>query len=120
MRILLIASIILFTNCAIAAKAEEFEIMSGLVIKELLNLDFGYEVDITGGSGKSLSDPIFVNSTTHAEATSIEMLVLMGMAKGRNVYWRTLETMVTDSPNGKIVQRKIETKNRGKRNRIAN
>lgn len=67
-------------------------------------------MDIAGGSWTSRTDPIHVNSATHSDAMSTELLVLRGIGRGRNIFWRTLEVATTKTPDGTLVNHKIETK----------
>tara|TARA_B100000686_G_C16620889_1_gene879160 strand:+ start:152 stop:1084 length:933 start_codon:yes stop_codon:yes gene_type:complete len=84
--------------------------MSASQIKEMLYRDFGYEVDISGGSGRTKTDPIIVNAATLQHASHLELLVLRGLARGQGAYWRLLETNLTEVDGRVLVQRKIETK----------
>lgn len=86
------------------------EPVTGLMIKEMLKKDFGYDLDIDGGSGQSRTDPLIVNSGTERAAIQTELQVLRGLNRGRGVYWRALECNIVDTLNGKVLQRKIETK----------
>jgi len=78
------------------------------MIKELLKHDFGYELDIAGGTGQSKDDPIHVLSPLEKDVIHTESLVLRGIGKGRGILWRTLQTELVDGTE--IIQRKIETK----------
>jgi len=46
------------------------------MIKELLKRDFGLDLDIAGGTGKSRNDPIRVVSLSDKAASRTEFLVL--------------------------------------------
>lgn len=79
-------------------------------IKEMLHRDFGYELDIAGGSGQSKDDPMIINASTLEQASHTELLFLRGLGRGRKVFWRLLETNLVDEAGKILVQRKIETK----------
>jgi hypothetical protein len=79
-------------------------------IKNLLKKDFDLDVNISGGTGQSLEDPIIVLSSSESEASQTELLVLRGLGKGRSILWRSLGADIVHSSTGKILRRKIETK----------
>ena len=77
------------------------------MLKELLESDWGYKLDIAGGSGKRL-DPVEILSDDEDEASLTELLVLRGLGKGRRVMWRTMG--IGRCPDTQLVKRTIETK----------
>jgi hypothetical protein len=79
-------------------------------IKEMLHRDFGYKLDIAGGSGQSKSDPMIIKASPSKQASHTELMVLRGLGRGREVFWRLLETNLIDVDGNFLVQRKIETK----------
>jgi len=79
-------------------------------IKEMLYRDFGYELNIGGGSGQSKLDPMTVNASTPEQASNSELLVLRGLVRGRGIFWHLLESNVIEVDGRHLVQRKIETK----------
>jgi hypothetical protein len=90
-----------------------------LALKELLNSDFGLDLDIGGGFGQSLNDPIFIFSNTVSEAAQTELSVLRGIGKGRNsasvedgggFFWRSIGIKLVSESTPQIIQHKIETK----------
>ncbi|MEI6791450.1 MAG: hypothetical protein WCK42_09750 [Myxococcaceae bacterium] len=89
------------------AQAEGVE----LNIKSLLKRDFGVDLNISGGMGKSLADPIVVLDKDPSRTRSTQMGVLRGLGKGRGVLWRTLSRSFVSSEGSLVEQVKIETKN---------
>ena len=88
------------------AQAEGVE----LTIKSLLKKDFGLDVNISGGSGKSQADPIVLLDTDPSSARLTQMSVLRGLGKGRGVLWRTLSRSFVSNEGSLVEQVKIETK----------
>jgi hypothetical protein len=84
--------------------------MSHSELKILLKKDFDLELDIAGGTGQSVGDPIIVWSSSESEASKTEFFVLRGLGQGRGILWRSLGASVVPSSYGKVLQRKIETK----------
>lgn len=78
------------------------------MLKELLKRDFGFNLDISGGTGQSREDPITILSNTLQDALHTEYLVFRGIGKGRGIFWRTISAEYVDGIQ--IIQRKIETK----------
>jgi hypothetical protein len=78
-------------------------------IKQLLFDDFGYDLNIAGGSGQSADDPIHVLSETEQDAYQTQYMVLRGIGRGRKVIWRTLEINRTSKETSQLLQYKIET-----------
>ena len=85
--------------------------LQGSEIKALLHKDFGLDLNISGGSGQSISDPIEINADKADRAAHTELLVLRGLGQGRKILWRSISAQVLDGENSKrIIQRKLETK----------
>lgn len=76
----------------------------------MLATDFGYDLDISGGTGQSVESAIVINSSHPSDALRNELLVLRGLGRGRGVYWRSISTSTIDEDGRSILQRKIETK----------
>ena len=79
-------------------------------IKQRLFSDFGYDLNIAGGLGQSVDDPIHVLSETEQDAYQTQYMVLRGLGQGRKVIWRTLEINRTSDEASQLLQYKIETK----------
>ena len=79
-------------------------------IKQRLFNDFGYDLNIAGGLGQSVDDPIHVLSETEQDAYQTQYMVLRGLGQGRKVIWRTLEINRTSDETPQLLQYKIETK----------
>lgn len=84
--------------------------ISALDIKKALYEDFGYQLDISGGSGQSIEDPITIKAKSEDQANATELKVIRGIGMGRNLYWRSLQTNTHTGIHSSIIQRKIETK----------
>jgi hypothetical protein len=82
----------------------------GRLLKEMLRIDFGYEVDLLGGIGGSRETPWIVGSATPTEANKTELLTLTGLFRGQKVFWKLLETNVIDVDGRPTIQRKLETR----------
>ena len=78
-------------------------------IKQRLFSDFGYDLNIAGGLGQSVDDPIHVLSETEQDAYQTQYMVLRGLGQGRKVIWRTLEINRTSDETRQLLQYKIET-----------
>ncbi len=76
-------------------------------IKYRLKEDFGVELDISGGNGKSLSDPIIINqSIRDCVGTEYYIVKLIFQAMGKE--WKTVKQTVVTAADKKIDQLTIE------------
>ena len=85
-------------------------------VRVMLERDFGYELDISGGGGRTIDEPMLLQSTSYDDALHTQMLVLRGLGIGRGVFWRILGTELIATGLGKIHRKKIETKKVGEKN----
>ena len=78
-------------------------------LHDLLLRDWGTELPICGGYGRSREDPIVV-TTLDAEGTALtQCLALRGLGRGRGVFWRTIAHALLGDQWPGIEQFKIET-----------
>jgi hypothetical protein len=81
-----------------------------LNIKQLLKQDFGYDLDISGESGQSSADPIFILSGSTKKAADTQYLFLKGLGRGRKILWRTIDIDLYSDEIPKLIKHQIETK----------
>lgn len=78
-------------------------------LHDLLLRDWGTELSISGGYGRSREDPIVV-TTLDAEGTALtQRLTLRGLGRGRGIFWRTIAHALLGDQWPGIEQFKIET-----------
>ena len=102
--------LILVTVMSIGFTGEVAASLSASMIKDALKRDFGYEVDIAGGAGRSRTEPMIINASSPDQAAETELLVLRGLGRGRNIFWRSLGINIVKEQDRNLVQRIIETK----------
>lgn len=106
--------ILLFSNAGVSIPivAETYaaspEIKMNL--RDMLKRDFGLELNISGGYGQSLDDPIIVLNSNPIDASMTEMHILRSIGKGRGILWRILARTPVENGQISIEQIKIETK----------
>ena len=111
LRIVIAACFLAFApSPALSLMEESSRPMPHSTLKDLLDRDFGLDLDIAGGFGQSREDPILVLSDTEIEAAHTELQVLRGIGKGRGILWRTIGTNLISEPSPRTIQRKIKTK----------
>jgi hypothetical protein len=77
-------------------------------LKQLLLRDWGTDLPICGGFGQNRDDPIIVTATDPLNVAQTEMLVLRGLGRGREVFWRMLGRSLLGSTSLGLEQLKIE------------
>ncbi len=78
-----------------------------LVLRELLQRDFGVDLPISGGGG-SPADPIVITTDTVQQAVDVQMQVHRCLGMGRQVAWRLEDPSIGD-PARKQVRAGLET-----------
>ena len=68
--------------------------MQGRELKQLLQRDFGFDLDIAGGFGGAVDNAIYVFADTPDSATFTELLVLRGIGMGRGILWRCISSII--------------------------
>jgi len=84
--------------------------MLNMSLKELLMRDFGYDLKISGGYGKSRDDPIILADSNLVLASLTEMTVIRALGKGRQILWRSIAKNPINHDGMLLEQLKIETK----------
>lgn len=95
----------------IAAFAAESNKSQGVAMElhDMLKRDFGYDLPISGGFGKSGNPIVLTTHDPHDAALAMSM-TLRGIGRGRNVFWKSLSRENLSGSESQIVQYKIETK----------
>lgn len=78
-------------------------------LRKLLKVDLGVDLPISGGTGQSREDPIVVVVSDPIDIVRTQMLLLRGLGRGRQIFWRKLQRALLGSEWPGIEQLKIET-----------
>jgi hypothetical protein len=81
-----------------------------MILKDLLEKDFGVALPISGGTGNSIENAIIIHRVGINDYVGTEHFILKCLGKGRRIIWRFLGQELL-SHNNKIIDKiKIETK----------
>lgn len=81
-----------------------------MTLKELLQLDFGVDLPISGGYGNSIENPIIIHKAEINDYVGTEHFILNCLGKGRQIEWKFLKQELLNHNNKNIDKIKIETK----------
>lgn len=81
-----------------------------MTIKELIKMDFGVDLPISGGFGNSIDSPIIIYRTDLNDYVGTEHFILKCLGKGRRIEWKIIEQTLLNHNGKKIDKIKIETK----------
>jgi hypothetical protein len=84
--------------------------MNDSTLKAMLKRDFNYDLNISGGFGGSIKDPIIILPDTESKTNETEKYTLRGIGLGRNILWRSLGADFIDFEGKTIKKTKVETK----------
>lgn len=79
-------------------------------LRDLLMRDFNINLNITGGFGQSVEDPIVLLDSNPFEASMTQMQTLKCLGIGRGIFWRTTEKNFIQRHYTSIEQINLETK----------
>jgi hypothetical protein len=78
-------------------------------LETLLLLDYGLDLDISGGQHISLDNPIVIHQSHRLDYVSVEHLIVKCICEGRRVEWRLLDQRLFEH-NGRLIDKlRIET-----------
>ncbi len=80
-----------------------------MTLKEILKLDFGVELPISGGYGNSIETPIIIHRTDINDYVRTEYFILNCLGKGRKIKWKILKQELLSHNDKNIDKIKIET-----------
>lgn len=80
-----------------------------MTLKELIKLDFGVELPISGGFGNSLTSPIIIHRIGINDYIGTETFILKCLGKGRGIEWKILSQELQHDNEAIIDKIKIET-----------
>lgn len=80
-----------------------------MTLKELLKLDFGVDLPISGGFGNSIDNPIIIHRTGINDYVGTEHFILNCLGKGRKIKWKVIIQELINHNNKKVDKIKIET-----------
>jgi hypothetical protein len=80
-----------------------------MTLKELIKLDFGVELPISGGFGNSLTSPIIIHRIGINDYIGTETFILKCLGKGRGIEWKILSQELQHYNEAIIDKIKIET-----------
>ena len=83
--------------------------LPAISLHDLLLRDWGVDLPISGGLGKSRDEPIVIDASDPALVAKTQLLVLRGLGHGWGVYWRCLKRQLLGGEWPGIEQFKIET-----------
>jgi hypothetical protein len=81
-----------------------------MTLKELLFLDYGVSLPISGGSGNSIDNPIVMHREGVNDYVSTEYFILKCLGIGRGIEWKTIRQELLEHEGKSIDKIKIETK----------
>lgn len=81
-----------------------------MTLKELIRQDFNVNLDISGGLGNSIQNPVIIHRTEINDYLGTEHFILKCLGKGRKVEWKILGQELLNHNNKNIDKIKIETK----------
>src|SRR6187402_3166898 len=79
-------------------------------LRDLLRNDFGVDLQISGGTGNSLGNPIIIHRTRLNDYVGTEYTILKFIGLGRRIQWKTIGQESLTHNTRKIDKIKIETK----------
>lgn len=89
-----------------------------MTLKELIKLDFGIELNISGGFGNSITSPINIHRVGINNYLGTEIFILQCLGKGRNIEWKIINQEFIEIEKRKIDKIKIETIELTKKDKI--
>lgn len=81
-----------------------------MTLRELLKLDFGVDLSISGGFGNSIDNPIIIHRTDINDYVGTEYFILKCLGNGRKIEWKVINQELISQNNKKVDKIKIETK----------
>ncbi|MFN5539939.1 MAG: hypothetical protein ACK481_07780 [Candidatus Melainabacteria bacterium] len=81
-----------------------------MILKDLLEKDFGVELPISGGFGNSIENAVIIHKEGINDYVGKEYFILNCLGKVRRIEWKTLGQELLNHETKRIDKIKIETK----------